>query len=99
LDGAGGIGDSIGTTDMQPLTMAGITPGATRFTTGAVLLEAAVELQATTPSHRPGLSTETPRLLEDTLHLAARAVFARVPSATTGMADKQRASRHAAALA
>ena len=40
LDGAGGTGDSIGTTGMRPLTMAGTTPGATRFTTAAALPEA-----------------------------------------------------------
>jgi hypothetical protein len=36
LDGAGAIGDSIGVADTQCTTMAGTTPGAERFITGAI---------------------------------------------------------------
>ncbi|MGB9202445.1 MAG: hypothetical protein WCB94_00585, partial [Terriglobales bacterium] len=39
LDGAGVIGDSIGITDTPCTTMAGTTPGAERFTTGAISTE------------------------------------------------------------
>ena len=53
----------------------------------------------TVPAQRPGLSTETPRLLEDTLHPAARAASARAPSAATAMADRPGAIRHAEAPA
>ena len=58
----------------------------------------AVELPAV-PAQRLGLSTETPRLLEDTLHLAVRAGSARVPTAATPRADKQGAIHHAEAPA
>ena len=58
-----------------------------------------METPAIAPAHLPGLSTVTPRLREDMLTPAARAVFAREHSATTGMARRQRASLHAAAPA
>lgn len=96
LDGAGVIGDSIGTTVMRPLTMADTTPGATHSITAAALPEAPVAALATAPVHRPGLSTEIPGLLEDTLNPAARAVSARAHSATTGMGNRRGVSRHAA---
>jgi hypothetical protein len=98
LVGDGGIADSIGTTDMPPLTMAGTTPGATHFITAAALPEAVAFVPAAiVAGHRPGLSTEIPGLREDTLNLAARAVFARVHLAITGMARRQEASPHAVA--
>jgi hypothetical protein len=53
----------------------------------------------TDPARRRGLSTVIPRLLEGTVNLAVRAVFARAPSAGTTMADKQGAIRHAEAPA
>jgi hypothetical protein len=84
---------------MQCLTMAGITPGAGRFTTGAVLREeqaSGAEL-STVQGQRPGLSTEIGRRLGDTLHHAARVAYARAPSAATAMADRKRATRHAEA--
>src|ERR1700693_163845 len=74
LDGDGVIGGSTGTTTTQGLTMAGITPGAEPFTTGAVLAEQ--ELPAGR-GQRPGLSREIGRRLGDTPHHAARAAYAR----------------------
>lgn len=53
----------------------------------------------TVPARRPGLSTETPRLLEDTPNPVVRAASARGPSAATTMADRQGAIRHAEAAA
>jgi hypothetical protein len=53
----------------------------------------------TVPAQPPGLSTETPRLLEDTLHPAARVAPARAYSAATTMADKQEAIPHVVAPA
>ena len=55
-----------------------------------------VAAQVIALAHRPDLLTATPRLREDTLHRAARAVFAQVHSATTGMAERPRAFPHAA---
>jgi hypothetical protein len=84
---------------MQYLTMAGITPGAERFTTGAVLPEeqaSGAEL-STVRGQRPGLSTEIGKRLGDTLHPAARAAYARAPSAATAMVDRKRVTRHAEA--
>jgi hypothetical protein len=104
LDGAGVIGDSIGVADTQCTTMAGTTPGAERFITGAMPTEQearAAELMAdaaeltTVPAQRPGLSRETSRRLEAMLHPALRVASARVPSAATAMADRPRAIRHA----
>ena len=53
----------------------------------------------TVPAQRPGLSTETTRLLEDTLNPAVRAASARAPSAATTRADRPGAIRHAEAPA
>ena len=50
-------------------------------------------------ARRLGLSTETPRLLEDMLRPAVRPVFARVPSAAMPRADRQGAIRRAEAPA
>src|ERR1035441_6193938 len=113
LDGAGAIGDSIGVADTQCTTMAGTTPGAERFITGAISPAAeahaaelmvraadAAELTAVPAQQpQPDLSTETGRLLEAMLNPAARAAHARAPSAATTMADKPRAIRHAEAPA
>src|SRR6267143_7128277 len=53
----------------------------------------------TAPAQRPRLSTETPRLLEATQSPAVRAASAPAPSATTTMADRKGAFRHAEAPA
>jgi hypothetical protein len=53
----------------------------------------------TVPAQRPGLSTETRMLLEDTVNPAARAAPARAPSAATNMAETPGAFRHAEARA
>ena len=50
---------------------------------------------STAPAQRPELSTVTDRRREDTLHPAVRVASARAPSATTAMADRQEAFRHA----
>ena len=74
-----------------------------RAPTQAPGLPAATSAEAaeftTVPAERPGLSTETPRLLEDTLNPAVRAAFARAPSAATDRADRQEAIRRAEAPA
>src|ERR1700690_4309287 len=58
------------------------------------------EVEFTTAlARRPGLSTETPRLLEDTLNPVARAGSAQGRSAATTMADRQGAIHHAEAAA
>jgi len=106
-DGAGVIGDSIGVADTQCSTMAGITPGAERFITGAIspeearaadLMVAAAEstVHAAQP---PGRSTETGRRHEAMLHPAVRAASARAPTAATTMADRPGAIRRAEAPA
>jgi hypothetical protein len=93
--------------------MAGTTPGAERFITGAISIEEqaraaestarAAELTAhaaelrTVPVQPPGLSKETGRRLEATLNPAVKAAPALVPSAATAMADRPRAIRHAEA--
>ena len=103
LDGAGVIGDSIGVADTQCTTMAGTTPGAERFITGAISPEEAYAAELTTraaelttvPAQPPDLSTETGRRLEATLSPAVRVANVRAPSAVTTMANRQRAIRHA----
>lgn len=52
-----------------------------------------------TPAPHPGPSKETSRRREDTQSLAARAMCGRAPSATTTMAERKEAIRHAEALA
>jgi len=91
LDGAGGTGGSIGTTTTQCLTTVGITPGAERFTTEAVLPEEQAHAAELTTAQLPGLSTETSRRLGDTLNPAVSAASAPAPSADTAMADRLRA--------
>src|SRR6266852_4401215 len=109
MDGAGVVGDSIGTTTTQFITTTGTTPIAERFITGtpSIAVEASVaegltgpeEASAaegsTGPVQRAGLSTETTRLPEVTRHLTARAASAPAPSAATTMADKPEAFLHA----
>src|SRR5580704_10242003 len=72
------------------LTVAGITPGAGRFTTGAVLIAAERREGAvsTVPVEGPGLSMETGRRLEDTLRRGVRAASDRVPSAATTTVER-----------
>ena len=53
----------------------------------------------TVPAQRPGLSTETRMLLEDTVNPATTAARARAPSAATNMAETPGAFRHAEARA
>ena len=101
LAGAGIIGDSIGVAVSQPMAAAGTTRGATRFITGAAQPRgrgSAADFPAV-PAQRTGLSTETDRRREDTLHPAVRAAPARAPSATSRRVDRQRAIRHAEAPA
>ena len=108
LGGAGPIGDSIGITDTQFITTAGTTPKAGRFTTGPIStgeqaraaelgpgISVGVAEFTIVPGPPPGLSAETPRLLEDMLNPAVRAASARAPSAATTMADRQGAFRPA----
>src|SRR5271165_2151961 len=73
----------------------GTTPGATRFITATITTgaEASAEAFTTVPGQQPGLSTETPRRLEDTPRPTARAASARAPSAGTTMGDKRGAFR------
>jgi len=114
LDGAGVIGDSIGVADTHSITAAGTTPGAGRFITGTPSTEAegrAAELSpvaellagaaefTTVAAQPPGLSAETPRRREDTLHPTAKAARARAPSAATAMAERPGAMRHVEAPA
>src|ERR1022692_2177658 len=100
-DGAGVIGGSIGVADTQCMAAADTIPGAPHFTIGAISTEEvadAAELAPapagtsqgaaefpTVPAQQPDLSTEAPRLPEDTLHPAVRAASARAPSAATTM--------------
>jgi hypothetical protein len=99
LDGAGVTGDSTGITTTQCSTTAGTTPGAERSTTGAVLPEEAAGAVGSTAgvAEAPGLSTETGRQLEDTLHREVRVASAPAPTVVTIMADRQRAIPHAEA--
>src|SRR5271169_280837 len=95
LAGDGVIGASTGITTTQCITTAGITRGAERFTTGAVL----VEQQRRVAVRRPGRSTEIGRRLADMLRHAVRAACARAPSAATAMADRQGVIPHGEAPA
>src|SRR5271157_4393045 len=67
-DGAGVIGDSIGTTDTQPMTTTATTPGAERSITGTIStgVEASAAKVSTTLARDPGASTETAALRGDT---------------------------------
>jgi len=108
LDGAGVIGDSIGMADTHSITAAGTTPGAGRFITGTPSTEVAACAAGrsadaaeftTVAAQPPGLSAETPRRREDTLHPTARVARARAPSAATAMAERPGAMRHVEAPA
>src|SRR6266849_1903327 len=80
-------------------TGAGIVPAAMKGT-GLQMgtPERAAEI-TTAPAQRLRLSTEPPRLLEAMQNPAVRAASARAPSATTTMADRKGAFRHAEAPA
>ena len=115
LGGAGGIGDSIGIIVTQLMATTGTTPGAIRFTTVAITIEAEVSvallpscvaeglaaalLFTTARAEPPGRSKEIAGLLVDTLNPAVRAASARVPSAATTRVDRKGAFRHAEARA
>src|SRR5579863_809490 len=85
LDGAGAIGASIGTADIQFMAAPGTTRAAAYFTTGTLFTgEGRVPEFITVLAQCPDPSTETARLREGTLHLAVRAVSAPVaPSVVT----------------
>jgi len=99
MDGAGVIGDSIGMAGTQFITTTATIPGATPSITGATTTGAWARTAEfiTVPAQPPGLSTETGRLLEDTLNPAVRAARARAHSAAMTMVDRPEAIRHAAA--
>ncbi len=106
LDGDGDTGDSTGTTITQCLTTVGITPRSrTFYNRGSISIvaethgAAAFNRPCSTRGRRPGLSMETGRRLEDTLHLAVRAASARARSAATTTADRPGAFRRAEAPA
>jgi hypothetical protein len=84
---------------MLCLTTAGITPGAERFITGAVLPEeqASGAEVLTGRGLRPDPLKEIGKRLGDTLHHAVRAACGRAPSAATAMVDRKGATRHAEA--
>jgi hypothetical protein len=67
----------------------------TKGTGPPTLTPAAAAALKTVPAQRPGLLKEITRLREGTLNPAVRAEPAQVPSATTIMAEKQEAIRHA----
>ncbi len=111
LDGAGIIGDSIGTTAMQFITTAGTTHGATRFTTGTLFTAEEgreADLTGRGREHRAivaelsivlenqrGLSTVITTRHADTLHLAVKAGRALAHSAGTSVEEIQGATLHA----
>src|SRR6266478_2116637 len=80
-------------------TGAGIVPAAMKGTGRQMRTPAGAAELKTVPAQQPGLLKETITLLEDTLNPAVRAAFARAPSATTTMADRKGAFRHAEAPA
>jgi len=108
MDGAGVVGDSIGTTITQSITTTATTPIAgPSITVTPIIAEEAITAEASTgpvgviageaPTGQvaaPGLSTETIRLPEDTRNLTARAVSTQMVSVATTTADKPEASLH-----
>src|SRR5208337_3182174 len=94
-----------------PFTTATISTGAaigleeSAAATGAASVVEATGAEAsgvevsTVPAPRPGPSTETPGLLEDTRNPEARAASAREPSAGPSVAERQGAIHHEAAPA
>jgi hypothetical protein len=64
-----------------------------------VELMADAAIYTTIPAPQPGLSTEIPGRLEDTVNLVGRAVSDRALSAATTMADKSEVFRNAVAPA
>jgi len=101
LAGAGVIGGSIGTVDMQFMAVAGTTPGAAPSTTATLTTEAEQRTaeSITVPEQYPGPSMEAARRLEDTPNPAGTAAFARMLLAAMTMADKPGVSPHAEARA
>src|ERR1035438_5624157 len=101
MDGAGLIGDSIGTTTLCFITTIPTTPRARRFISRTVTTE--VEARAaeftTIPALPPNHSTETPKQHADTLRLTAKAASNPARSAATTTADRPRAIRHVEAPA
>src|SRR5579863_10252809 len=97
LDGAGAIGASIGTADIQFMAAPGTTRAAAYFTTGTLFTgEGRVPEFITVLAQCPDPSTETARLREGTLHLAVRAVSAPVaPSVVTTAGERPGAFRRA----
>jgi len=89
LDGAGIAGDLIGTTDMQLLAAAGITPGATRFITGTPTTEvegrAAELITAATSTGAEAQAVEFPTAATSTEAGGAAADFPAVPAQRTGL--------------
>src|SRR5580658_3982024 len=108
LDGAGAIGDLIGTTITPFTTTIGTTPGAILSTTGAITTaaEESGALQGTCSASRTATaagqrdrSKETLRVLEDSLLLGVRAASTQALSAATTMAGRRGAIRRAEAPA
>ena len=89
LDGAGVIGDSIGTTTTRCITTRGITRRAGHFTTAAVsTVERVPAGDITDPEDQIGRSRETIGRPVDTLSHMAKAAPVRERSAATTMADR-----------
>jgi hypothetical protein len=88
LDGAGVIGDSIGVADTQCTTMAGTTPGAERFITGAMPTEQearAAELAAAAAEFVPAPTQGTgPGTWADAVELTTVPAQPPGPSTETG---------------
>src|SRR6266478_4713040 len=76
-------------------TGAEIVPAATKRVGHPGRTPASEAANPTVPAQRPALLKETTTLLGDTLNPGVRAVRARVPSATTTMADRKGVFRHA----
>lgn len=100
LDGAGRVGDSTGTADIQSMEAAGTTPRVERSTTETISITRDADLTAdgveptaaeftTIQEQSPDHSTETARLREDMRNPEAdKAEFTREPSAGTTAADR-----------
>jgi hypothetical protein len=99
--GAGDIGDITGVAATRCMAAADTSPGAIRFTTGAITTVGESRAEEVLSEAVPDSvhSTGTQRRLEDSLRLVDRPAFARGPSAATRGAVKQGAFRHAEAPA
>ena len=100
-DGAGTIGDLIGTTTTPSITTTATTPGAPLSTTGTVTTEeeATTAVSTIAQARRPDRSTETIGRLAATLNRARRAARNQARSAVTTAVARQEAIRRAAAPA